>query len=236
MTVKVEGDPQMQTHSSSSLQPECSPEQAELWLRGLLSIAWADGEYSPEEQALIKDLIRSEGSEEGGKTLDPLSPQELATQLQPEFREDFLRTAVMTAVADGVYSQAEDQLLHQFAAALGLELPQLNLLKTTLATSEAGSRQTLAPSQTNPGPAHLLDPLRNWMDGIQIRNPKVARFLCRMIPSQCPFERDIVLFGRKVMHIPPMCKLNPLYEQVVGLRFRALSLLAEKGEDISQYI
>ncbi|MEN9262098.1 MAG: Mo-dependent nitrogenase C-terminal domain-containing protein [Thermostichus sp. HHBFW_bins_43] len=226
----------MQTHSLPFPQKECSPEQAELWLRGLLSIAWADGEYDPKEQALIEDLIRSEWPQEEGKTLDPLSPEALAAQLQPEFREDFLRTAVMTAVADGVYSESEDQLLHQFATALGLELPQLNLLKTTLATSEAGSRQTLSPTQADAGPADLLDPLRKWMDGIQVHNPKVARFLCKMIPAQCPFERDVVLFGHKVMHIPPMCKLNPLYDQVVGLRFRALSLLAEAGEDTTQYI
>lgn len=38
------------------------------------------------------------------------------------------------------------------------------------------------------------------------------------------------------MHIPPMCKLNPLYDQVAGLRFRALSFLAERGEDISRYL
>ncbi len=232
----------MPTHSTPPSQEVCSPQQAELWLRGLLSIAWADGEYDPKEQALIEDLIRSEWPKEEGKTLDPLSPEELAAQLQPELREDFLRTAVMTAVADGVYSESEDQLLHQFATALGLELPQLNLLKTTLASkdsvplSQAGSRQSLSPSQADASHSDLLHPLRTWMDGIQVRNPKVARFLCRMIPSQCPFERDVVLFGHKVMHIPPMCKLNPLYDQVVGLRFRALSLLAEEGEDTTQYV
>jgi hypothetical protein len=58
-----------------------------------------------------------------------------------------------------------------------------------------------------------------------------------MIPAQCPFERDINLFGRKIAHIPPLCKLNPLYEQFVGLRFRSLSYLADDcGEDVSEYI
>jgi hypothetical protein len=57
-----------------------------------------------------------------------------------------------------------------------------------------------------------------------------------MIPPQCPFERDVTLFGHKVVHIPPMCKLNPLYDQLVGLRFRALSYLADDcKEDVSQY-
>ena len=70
-----------------------------------------------------------------------------------------------------------------------------------------------------------------------MQNEKVAHFLCKMIPSQCPFERDVVLFGRKVVHIPAMCKLNPLYEQLVGLRFRALSFLADTcDEDVSRYV
>ena len=79
--------------------------------------------------------------------------------------------------------------------------------------------------------------MRDWLDGLDIQDPRVARFLCKMIPSQCPFARDITLFGRKIVHIPPMCKINPLYEQLVGLRFRALSYLADEcGEDISPYI
>lgn len=69
-----------------------------------------------------------------------------------------------------------------------------------------------------------------------MKDPKVARFLCKMIPAQCPFERDVKLFGDKVVHIPPMCKLNPLYEQLVGLRFRAMSYLADDcGEDVTPY-
>ncbi len=82
----------------------------------------------------------------------------------------------------------------------------------------------------------VLHPVRDWLDGMDIHDPRLARFLCKTIPPQCPFERDIVLFGRKVVHIPPMCKLNPLYEQLVGLRFRALSYLADDcGEDVSPY-
>ena len=78
--------------------------------------------------------------------------------------------------------------------------------------------------------------MRVWLDKLEIHDPRVARFLCKMIPSQCPFERDIKLFDHKVVHIPPLCKLNPLYEQLVGLRFRALSYLADDcQEDVSQY-
>lgn len=79
-------------------------------------------------------------------------------------------------------------------------------------------------------------PIRNWLDSIEITQPQFAHRICRSIPSQCPFERDVKLFGYKLFHIPPLCKLNPVYEQVVALRFRALCYLADDcGEDISQY-
>jgi hypothetical protein len=82
----------------------------------------------------------------------------------------------------------------------------------------------------------LLQPLREKVDNIQVRDRQLAHRLCKLIPSQCPFERDVKLFGKTLFHIPPMCKLNPLYEEVVGLRFRALCYLADEcGEDVSQY-
>lgn len=82
----------------------------------------------------------------------------------------------------------------------------------------------------------LLKPLRDWLDNLKISNPRLAHKLCQLIPSQCPFERDLNLFGRTLVHIPPMCKLNPLYEEVVMLRFKAMCYLADEcGEDISQY-
>jgi hypothetical protein len=81
-----------------------------------------------------------------------------------------------------------------------------------------------------------LKPLRNWLDNLKISNPRLAHNLCKLIPSQCPFERDLNLFGRTLVHIPPMCKLNPLYEEVVMLRFKAMCYLADEcGEDISEY-
>ncbi len=82
----------------------------------------------------------------------------------------------------------------------------------------------------------LLYPVRQWLEGIEIHNRQLAHFLCKVIPAQCPFEQDITLFGRKLFHIPPMCKLNPLYEEVVTLRFKALCYLADEcGEDIAVY-
>lgn len=95
-----------------------------------------------------------------------------------------------------------------------------------LAATPPHSTRKLAP----------LAPIRRKLDSLQVRDSKFAHFLAEHIPAQCPFERDVKLFGRILFHIPPMCKLNPLYDEVVALRFRALCYLADEcGEDISQY-
>ncbi|PSB06510.1 nitrogenase [filamentous cyanobacterium CCP2] len=82
----------------------------------------------------------------------------------------------------------------------------------------------------------ILAPLRQWIDRIEIHSDRLAHFICRLIPCTCPFEQDISLFG-KTLHIPPLCKLNPLYSEFVSLRFRALSYLSDiRGEDVTKYI
>ncbi|MBW4475692.1 MAG: Mo-dependent nitrogenase C-terminal domain-containing protein [Tolypothrix brevis GSE-NOS-MK-07-07A] len=91
-------------------------------------------------------------------------------------------------------------------------------------------------SRSSESDRDILQPLRLWIDNIKVSDRIFAHRLCKLIPAQCPFERDVKLFGKTLFHIPPMCKLNPLYEEVVGLRFRALCYLADDcGEDISQY-
>lgn len=72
----------------------------------------------------------------------------------------------------------------------------------------------------------FLHPIRTWLDRLEVRNEKTARFICSLIPAQCPFERTIALFGYTLVHIPSLCKLNPLYEELMLLRFRALCFLA----------
>jgi hypothetical protein len=84
--------------------------------------------------------------------------------------------------------------------------------------------------------SRLLHPIRDWLDGFDVRNVKTAHRIAKLIPAQCPFERDVKLLGRTLGHIPPLCKLNPFYEQLVTLRFRALCYLADEcGEDIRSY-
>lgn len=78
----------------------------------------------------------------------------------------------------------------------------------------------------------LLNYLRQKLDSLEITNPRVAQLFCWLIPSCCPFERTIKVFQRTIFHIPPLCKLNPLYEQLVGIRFRSLNYLASESTEI----
>ncbi|HAA26730.1 MAG TPA: hypothetical protein DCE56_02405 [Cyanobacteria bacterium UBA8553] len=57
-------------------------------------------------------------------------------------------------------------------------------------------------------------------------NATLAKLLVRVIPGSCPFARDIKLFG-KVVSVPPLCKLNPFYGQLMKLRFKALIRLED---------
>lgn len=82
----------------------------------------------------------------------------------------------------------------------------------------------------------LFAPLRQRLDNTIVEDRAFAHRLCKMIPSQCPFEREVKVLGRTLLKIPPMCKLNPVYNEVIALRFRAMCYLADNcGEDISIY-
>ncbi|MEH2323639.1 MAG: Mo-dependent nitrogenase C-terminal domain-containing protein [Nostoc sp.] len=223
---------------TSTVQSPYSSDIIAAWLRGLLTIAWADGNFDDQEQELIATITKDELAPKiQCDSLEVITPQELAAVLGKgtPAAENFLRTGIMVAIADGTYSPSEDRVLHQFCQAL--EQPE-NLLEALRHTLEHPQlTPTIASPVLTKRQIDALRPLRDWLDRLDIQDPRVARFLCKMIPSQCPFERDVTLFGHKIVHIPPMCKINPLYEQLVGLRFRALCYLADKcGEDVSPYI
>ena len=233
-------------------QSTYSDRQIVAWLRGLYTVALADGHYDPEEQELIGQLTQDLADINAKDRLEQISPEELAESLgnEPETAENFLRTAVLVAVADGVYSAPEYELLHKFSDALNLEIEALKSLENNLykpeETSEASSEpasEPIAASPLTPPPAKsksgvdVLHPVKDWLEGMEVKDPRLAKFVCKVIPPQCPFERDINLFGRTVAHIPPLCKLNPLYEQFTMLRFRSLSYLADEcGEDVTKYV
>lgn len=213
-----------------------SDEQIGIWLRGLLTLAWADGHYDPEEQELIAELAEDLAAHPSLGTIEPIQPQQLAMVLghDSKLAENFMRTAVMVAIADGTYSSSEDDVLHDFCVALGLQPKILESLRLTLNYRPDSTLAGLHPEEE--GHLDPLKPVQEWLDHLEVHDPRLAKFLCKMIPPQCPFERDVKLFGHKVIHIPPMCKLNPLYDQLVGLRFRALSYLADEcKEDVSKY-
>ena len=83
---------------------------------------------------------------------------------------------------------------------------------------------------------NLLSIVRQWLNDLNIQDPVVAHKICAIIPTQCPFARDMKFFSYTILRIPPLCKLNPFYHELVTLRFRALCFLADEcGEDISSY-
>jgi hypothetical protein len=73
----------------------------------------------------------------------------------------------------------------------------------------------------------LFFPLRFWFDHLSIANAFQAHLVCLLIPASCPFARKIQFRGRTLFQIPPLCKLNPLYDEFMGLRFRALTYLSQ---------
>ena len=228
-------------------QTPYSDAQISAWLRGLLSIAWADGHFDSQEQALIAELTQELAATPELEAIETISPTQLAEVLgKGAIAENFMRTAVMVAIADGLYSLAEDQVLHEFCSALGIDSKILESMRLTLnyqppeaLITPSGSAPSGSPRSGFTPPDVSLDvlkPVQEWLDRLDVNDPRLARFLCNLIPAQCPFERDVMLFGRKLVHIPAMCKINPLYEQLVGLRFRALSYLADDcKEDVSRY-
>lgn len=216
------------------------------WLRGLYTVALADGHYDPEEQELIGQLTQDLADINPGDRLEKITPEELADKLGKDSQtsENFLRTAVLVAVADGIYSAPEYDLLHQFSDALEIEVEALKSLENTLykpeeseSKSTSGAASSLTPSEKSKSKVDVLYPVKDWLEGMEVKDPRLARFVCKVIPPQCPFERDINLFGRTIAHIPALCKLNPLYEQFTMLRFRSLSYLADDcGEDVTKYV
>ncbi|MBD2231409.1 Mo-dependent nitrogenase C-terminal domain-containing protein [Phormidium tenue] len=219
-------------------QSPYTQEQIKVWLRGLLTLAWADGNFDDDEKALIATMTADELAPElDFEHFDPVAPAEVARVLgaDPKVAENFLRMAVMVALADGVYSVEEDLQLQALCQALNLQDTVLTSVRSTLYSLKPENDEVAAGLRPpTVGKIDPLKPAREWLDQLEVHDPRLARFVCKLIPSQCPFERDVVLFNKKLVHIPPMCKINPLYEQLVGLRFRALSYLADDcGEDVT---
>jgi hypothetical protein len=206
-------------HPDPTLDPSADMARRHLWLGALHHLALADGDFSEAEARALEAQLRQELP---GTTLDqwPLPGLEALIHrfgVATPLAEAFLRSAVVVALADGHLSPPETALLREWSAGLRVGEALLAALPDTCCDSE--------DSEDSGGP---LDQLRAWLDGLDPAEPAVARFLVRLIPDQCPFERDVRLFGHKLVHIPPMCKINPLYDQLVALRLRCLTALADQ--------
>jgi hypothetical protein len=41
------------------------------------------------------------------------------------------------------------------------------------------------------------------------------------VPSDCPFARTVVIMGKPIV-IPPLCKLNPFYDNIIAWKMWAM--------------
>lgn len=98
------------------------------------------------------------------------------------------------------------------------------------------NRMTTLIQKPQPKTFKFILLLKQQLDNLEINQEQTARLIVRLIPAQCPFAREIRAFGKVVVRIPALCKFNPLYEELIGLRFRALCFLADQcGVDITPY-
>ena len=169
-----------------------------LWLAALHQLALADGQFAPEERRMLEQSLADELP---GESLDGLHhPGDGALlhrlgQSTPE-AEQFLRSAVVVALADGRLGEAELTLLRHWS-----ELLQVG---------QAVVAELHEEQATHGDSDSTMERLRSWLDAQAPSDPAVARLLVKLIPAQCPFERDVVVLGRRLVHIPPMCRINPL--------------------------
>ncbi|WP_333351301.1 Mo-dependent nitrogenase C-terminal domain-containing protein [Microcoleus sp. B3-A4] len=59
--------------------------------------------------------------------------------------------------------------------------------------------------------------------------------MCQLILARNSCERDIPLWGDHLFYIPPMCKLNPVYQELMDLRFRLLSFLGGVSQNRDKF-
>ena len=75
----------------------------------------------------------------------------------------------------------------------------------------------------------MVKTIKEQLNRIPVRSKSVAHVICRLIPDQCPFNRTLKIGEKTLVTIPPLCKLNPVYEELMGLRFRALCYLEKSS-------
>ncbi len=91
-------------------------------LRGIKMVAAADGVFQELERDLMnaaqKHLLQTDFDLD---ELEPITPEELAKAIPPEFGERVLGGAIIVSLIDGEASAAETELLQAYAKAMGLK-------------------------------------------------------------------------------------------------------------------
>ena len=65
----------------------------------------------------------------------------------------------------------------------------------------------------------LLESQRRWFRNYRFQDENsVFCFICRQIPVNCPAER---------IGLPPMCKLNPLFNEMILMHWKASDILQQ---------
>ncbi|MEZ4448725.1 MAG: TerB family tellurite resistance protein [Nannocystaceae bacterium] len=99
-----------------------SPEEVEIFARGLYYIASVDG-IEPREADLIAEFLRDTQANLSVEDLKGVafSPVEAAQVLEATYlRRIFIKAAIGLVKADGIYSDAERKALGEFADVFGL--------------------------------------------------------------------------------------------------------------------
>ena len=107
-----------------SAEIDINEHQAEAIARGLIAVAKADGAMHDREAALIAEFYASTTdriADLAGLARDTAVTGEYLAGTLPgaELRKVFIKTAMLLAHVDGVYSAAESKVIGEFAAALG---------------------------------------------------------------------------------------------------------------------
>lgn len=68
----------------------------------------------------------------------------------------------------------------------------------------------------------LISAFKEALNNFEFTNKDRAERFVKLIPNSCPFAREVKAFGKTIVNIPPLCKINPLYEEIMMLKFRTI--------------
>ncbi|MGD1896797.1 MAG: nitrogenase, partial [Phormidesmis sp.] len=122
------------TIATTNVPSTYTSELIQIWLRGLLTVAWADGHFDEEEKQIIHTMVDSEFAPNVAfESLEPIEPAALlALELSDAAAQNFLPMAVLLAPSTGPYPEAETDQTMAFAEATPPDPEALAPLRPTL--------------------------------------------------------------------------------------------------------